>query len=137
MRAAASIYLSFYDETAGNAAMRSALNLPGDPGVWVALALARRGDKEALARAVKVFDMPFGNSGLMVQVPHGNLRKRVLELLSNSLAPLGDRLVVARDLDAAAQDTAQRREVHALLRSHVDLVPIDPWLDVLRTQKID
>src|SRR6185503_4199825 len=47
IRVAGAIYLSLENESEGVRALRSFMELPGDPGAWAALNLARRGDKEA------------------------------------------------------------------------------------------
>ena len=61
----------------------------GDPGAWAALTLARRGHKDRCAAGPGGVPGPCASAerqlmGSMGEVPHRNLQKRVLVLLSNS-----------------------------------------------------
>jgi len=82
VRVAGATYLCFEDEQEGLRARAGLMELPGDPGVWAALGLARRGNRSAMPRALEVFrpapDPPIAHS------MHRNLQARLLVLLSNS-----------------------------------------------------
>ncbi len=58
VRVAGAVYLCFEDAIAGTAALKRMTAADGDPGVWAALTLARRGDKDAVPRALEVFRSP-------------------------------------------------------------------------------
>jgi hypothetical protein len=87
VRVAAAVYLAFDDVEAGKSKLKEFCALDGDPGAWAAVTLARRGDATALERAMKVFDAPGKDN--MEGVPHRNLQKQMLVLLSNSAAASG------------------------------------------------
>jgi hypothetical protein len=132
IRVAGAVYLCFEDLDTGKAELKKLTALEGDPGVWAALTLASRGDKDAVPRILHVFaalkpeqlapgiDRPSDH--------HDNLQKRVLVLLSNS----------AR---AGRVPQPPREGVDALTawwKEHGDKVVLtDPWLKVLEKQKID
>jgi hypothetical protein len=67
----------------------------------------------------------------MSSVPHSNLRKRVVELLSNSAAAAGLELRIS----PASPDA--HREAKAFLAQHPTLVGVDPWAPILAAQKVD
>jgi hypothetical protein len=108
--------------------------------VWAALTLARRGDKGAVPRALEVFrekrrpgaDGEIAEGG-MAAVPHGNLQKRVLVLLSNS-ARAGE-----VPQPPPAKDGGSRLEgLSEWWKAHEKKVILkDPWLAILEKQKVD
>ncbi len=103
------------------------------------MTLARRGHKEAVPRALNVFfekvrsdEENIRESG-MAGVPHGNLQKRVLVLLSNSARVSG--------VPQPAVSEKREEHFHALTRwwqAHENkLTMCDPWLPILEKQKVD
>jgi len=137
VRVAAAIYLSFENEKEGVRALREAMNLPGDPGAWAALNLARRGDKKAAARALDSFLVLPGP--MFYDVPHRNLQKRLLVLFSNSAATSGVRQ--PEPWRYVEDESAQIRLHEDLVRwwnaNASDLVLEDPWFDEWRRLKIE
>ena len=136
VRAAGAVYLGFEDADAGTAALKKLTALDGDPGVWAALTLARRGHKGAVPRALDVFRVRPGDRearGGMAEVPRRNLRKRVLVLLSNSAKAGG--------VPQPALPEAEERQWEYLAgwwKDHGGKVALgDPWLKILEKQKVD
>jgi hypothetical protein len=135
VRVAGAVYLCFEDAHEGVRELKRLTSLPGDAGAWAALALARHGDKNGMARALEVLADP--GAGQMAGVPHRNLQKRTIELLSNSAALSGLNLptVPGPDSDTGlATYVVIRRwweENQHRVRLH------DPWLHQLAAQKID
>jgi hypothetical protein len=136
IRAAGAVYLCFEDFDAGTAALKRTTTADGDPGAWAALTLARRGHKDAVPRALEVFrDLaPAGQEGVgMEEVPHRNLQKRVLVLLSNSARASGVPQPAPPGQPASSFDS-----LLAWWKKHGDrLVVKDPWLGILEQQKVD
>jgi hypothetical protein len=139
VRVAGAVYLCFEDRADGTAALRKLTALKGDPGVWAALALARRGDKGAVPRALQVFAKPRADEEArlhrtgMSGVPHGNLQKRVLVLLSNSAHAGG-----VPQPPLAGEEGARFDELVRWWDRQKDKVALrDPWLETLDKQKID
>ena len=145
IRTAGAVYLCFEDKQAGMTALRSLQAVPGDAGVWAALNLARRGDKTAMPRALRVFEAP-GESN-MEGVPHRNLQKRVLVLLSNSAKksampqPLANFQPPQSDEEEDSENRhAQKLSSHirAWWKQHEQKIELhDPWLPILEQQKVD
>ncbi|MBA4191106.1 MAG: hypothetical protein C0467_24235 [Planctomycetaceae bacterium] len=137
VRVAGAVYLCYEDVDAGTTLLKKLTALEGDPGVWAALTLARRGHKDEVARALEVFrELPKEQKierGGMAGVPHRNLQKRVLVLLSNS-AQAG-----AVPPPTLAEDEA--KQLDSLVqwwKKHAEKVtPQDPWLNLLEKQKVD
>ncbi|MHC5058192.1 MAG: hypothetical protein ACYTKD_26335, partial [Planctomycetota bacterium] len=143
VRVAGAVYLCFEDEKAGTAELRKLTALEGDPGVWAALTLARRGDKSSMPRALEVL-ATLGKSN-MEGVPHRNLQKRLRVLLSNVARASGlprpspPEVDIHRDYDRA-EDRA--RDIHRYFARWWDAhgekaVLRDPWLPILEKRKID
>lgn len=137
IRVAGAVYLCFEDADAGVAALKKLTKLGGDPGVWAALTLARRGHKDAVPRMLEVFHYDAAKDEIprsgMSSVPHRNLQKRVLVLLSNSGRRGGVPLPEIPD---------DEEQVQAFLldwwKRHGDRVVLhDPWMKTLEKQKID
>ena len=136
IRVAGAVYLCFEDAEAGTRALGELSKLDGDPGVWAALTLARRGNKDAVPRALLVFkprEDAGAEEGGMAGVPHGNLEKRVLVLLSNSAKASG-----------APQPVLPRGEAERWeylngwwKENAARLVIADPWSPELEKQKVD
>ena len=158
VRVAAAVYLMFEDEKAATPHLRTFTRLEGDPGVWAALTLARRGDKEAMPRALKVFDTA-GEIDRNGQ-PHDTLIQRLRVLLSNSCQVSGlpmPELKYGPDASERFQmrnaayrfayvdwweGRRQRREAHEANLKWWDankdkIILHDPWLPEFIKQKID
>jgi len=142
VRVAGAVYLCFEDEKAGMLALAGLKDLPGDPGVWAALNLCRRGDLGAVERMLEVFAKA-GETGSMADVPHRNLQKRVQVLLSNSARASGLEQPQTTDLEweQAGDRVAERASDSSYLiwfRANRDKLKLtDPWLEQLRRQKVD
>jgi len=143
VRAAAAVYLCFDDPKAGQDNLRKCLSIEGDPGAWAAIALASRGDKKAMERALEVLAKPM--DGGMASVNHGNLQKRLSVLLSNSADKSGlsqppsppSKHFSGRDERAAIQ-TQYHMDMVAWWKANRDNIELhDPWLPTLEKQKID
>lgn len=148
IRVGGAVYLTFEDEQLGMKHLRELSGLKGDPGVWAALNLVRRGDKAAMPRALEVFDADDSPGG-MVGVPHRNLQLRLLVLLSNSCKASGmempqivlasaARPVQAKDESLAQQALKKENKNLEWWIEHKDTITLsDPWLNDLREQRID
>jgi len=146
IRVAGAVYLCFEDEKLGVKKLRKLTKLKSDPGVWAAINLVRRGDKSAMPRAMEVFD-EMGSSN-MAGVPHGNLQKRLLVLISNSCAfsgipmpklKFGEKDPVNRQLDKR-YITPEQAKTHNMEWWHANkdkIIINDPWLQMLTEQKVD
>jgi len=137
IRVAGAVYLCFDDAEAGTAALKRMTEVNDDPGVWAALTLARRGHKDAVPRALEVFRDPAPTDrrspGNMADVPHSNLQKRVLVLLSNSAQASGVTQPLPPGQPASSFDS-----IVTWWQKYGDkLVLNDPWLGILEKQKID
>lgn len=146
IRVAGAVYLFFENPKEGLAKLRELANLPGDPGVWAALNLARRGDKSVMPRALQIFASE-GKSN-MEGVPHRNLQKRLLVLLSNSARhskvprPLADfEKSKPSDNEGENEVTRSARQYEHLQKwwkQHQEKIELhDPWLPLLEKQKVD
>ena len=141
VRVAGAVYLALEDpEERGLRYLRELQTLDGDSGVWAALALARRGDASVVPRLLRVFDET-GPSN-MAGVPHRNLQKRILVLLSNSAAASG----LPQPLSSGAANSARlhrelsdvRTELGEWWEREGDRVRlVDPWLEELRSKRVD
>jgi hypothetical protein len=144
IRVAGAVYLCYENKDEGIARLKEFVNLPGDAGVWAAINLARRGDKSAMPRALDVFATA-GPSN-MAGVPHLNLQKRVLTLLSNSAhkssIPQPSTSVDISYSDSESVRREKQRKIHQdfLTWWNVNkdrIILYDPWLRLLETQKVD
>lgn len=147
---AGAVYLCFENEKSGMAELEKLEDLDGDPGVWAALNLARRGDKRAVERMLHVFATPPDTVG-MAGAPNRNLRKRVLVLLSNSAKASGlpqpqppyeaDPYRITDDEDAARRKRMSEANTAYFLKWFRDhrgkLRMHDPWLAELTRKKVD
>jgi len=136
LRTAASVYLSFEDEDAGREALRASLMLPGAPGGWAALTLARRGGKDAVPRAIQAMDQD-EPSRLRINVCQG-----LRVLLSNTAAASGRPQPPRLDLDSPddrpARITRFREACEAWWGEHgANTTLTDPWLPLCVERKID
>lgn len=137
VRVAGAVYLCFEDLDAGTAALKKLVALDGDPGAGAALTLARRGDREAVPRALRVYrDPPPGppaeRTG-MSGVPHGNLQTRVLVLLSNAAQAGG-----AAKPALPKAEGEQYEYLAGWWKEHAAKAVLrDPWLKALEKQKVD
>jgi hypothetical protein len=121
MRAAGAVYLAYDDEARAAPLLRTLSNDKGDVGTWAALALARRGDRAALVRAVDALAAPNTRVGL---------RARVIELLSNTAASVKKPTPVHE-----GDDGDGHKKALAFLKDNPSAVPVDPWLSVLKAQR--
>jgi hypothetical protein len=131
IRVAGAVYLCFEDKEAGIKKLGELSKLPGDPGTWAAINLVRRGNKEAMARALEVY----ANDGKsnMEGVPHRNLQKRLLVLLSNSAQSSG---VEMPHFQLGGDDGGKPiKQWWSQVKSKIKLH--DPWLELLEKQKVD
>jgi hypothetical protein len=126
VRVCGAVYLCYENEERGMAALRKVASLEGTPGAWAAVTLARRGDKEAVPRALEVCREEEDLEAL-------NLRNQLLILLSNSARAGG-----------APQPEPPRREKEEFdyltrwWKENKDKLALrDPWLKLLEKQKID
>lgn len=151
VRVTGATYLCFEDEAMGKAKLRELMKLPGNPGIWAALTLARHGDKSAMDRALDALKSPpienrFG-SGKFVQInyarqfSHLHLPERVMILLTNSAKQSGIPLPYPTT-PASGRPADYRAWAYEHFRSwwenhRADLVLHDPWLSILEKQNID
>lgn len=139
VRVAAAVYLCFESESQGKQALAKLTSLPGDAGAWAALTLARRGDKNALPRALQVLQErePLEMAG----VPHKNLQKRVMELISNSANTSGIGLPNPWNPEYSSEETvafAIYADLYGWWQANADRITLrDPWLEMLAAKKID
>lgn len=149
VRVMAAIYLCFENKESGLTHLKACSQLPGDEGAWAALTLARRGDKEALSRALQVFSpdeqaerATYNRTNL-----HYILQQRLMILLSNSAhagglpaPPSFDNYSIYYPEFGAGVE-ARSLLLKALSKwwaEHSDAILLhDPWLDVLDKAKRD
>lgn len=141
VRTAAAVYLSFEDSTAGVAELRKLISEPGFPGAWAAVALASRGDKAAVLRAL---DCLQEEDGVAVDGRYASdLRHRLRVLLSNSAARNGVELPPvwkARQYqpDSGPVGDTNWLEYQAWWSQVRDQIVIcDPWYPLLAHLKVD
>lgn len=99
--------------------------------------LARRGDKDAVPRALEVSrdPAPAGRESMpgMAEVAHRNLQKRVLVLLSNSAGSSGVPQPAPPGEPPSSFDSFL-----AWWEKYGDTLALnDPWLVILEQQKVD
>jgi hypothetical protein len=144
IRVAGAVYLCYENREEGIARLKEFVNLPGDAGVWAAINLARRGDKSVMPRALDVFATA-GPSN-MAGVPHSNLQKRVLTLLSNSAhkssLPQPSTAVKIFYGDSESERREKQKKIHQDFLAWWDvnkdrIILYDPWLSLLEIQKVD
>ena len=124
IRVAGAVYLCFEDCELGMAALRDLMQIEGDPGAWAALTLARRGDARAMPRALQVFES--AGDADMRGVPHQNLQKRLLVLLSNSTKASG------------VPWPERGIDIRTWWRQNAEKIRlVDPWFETLEKQKVD
>lgn len=145
IRVAGAVYLCFEDEKEGTARLTELTKLEGDPGVWAALSLARRGDKSAMPRALRVFQT--AAAGGMETSEHLNLQLRLRVLLSNSAknsglpqpSPPSEEQIteVNDDTVAAFQKKTYDYWVGWWKVNDGKVILADPWLPLLAKRKVD
>ena len=139
IRVAGAVYLCFEDEVEGCTALKRLSDLDGDPGIWAALTLARRGHKDAIPRLFQVFrDLRTPEEREkatgMSSVPHDNLACRVLVLLSNSARCSG----VDQPPAVYIRDGKAFQPLTVWWQAHEkDLNLYDVWMPELAKQHID
>ena len=145
IRVAGAVYLTFENPALGASKLEELSKLPGDPGGWAALNLARRGRKSAVPRALELFSVA-GERGHMSGVPHQNLQLRLLALLSNSAAAAGlPQPAPPEEPGYEAGEEAHKKYQANFYNYFVRwwgenrerLEVRDPWLEILARQKVD
>ena len=145
IRVAGAVYLCFESRELCLPKLEELSALPGDPGAWAALNLARRGRKEAVPRALELFASA-GARGHMSGVPHENLQLRLVVLLSNSAAASGlPQPSPPPEPDYEAGAAAFKQYQESFHRHYADwwranrekIQLRDPWLSLLEQQKVD
>jgi hypothetical protein len=145
IRVAGAVYLAFENPALGVSKLEELTRLPGDPGGWAALNLARRGHKSAVPRALEMFSVA-GARGHMSGVPHENLQLRLLVLLSNSAAASGlPQPSPPAEPNYEAGEAAFKKHQEEYYRYFVrwwgenrEKIELrDPWLETLARQKVD
>jgi len=127
VKTAAAVYLYFENREQSIRYLADMTKFNGDPGVWAAVTLARRGDKNAMRRALQVFTAPCQPED---EVVHRLLQRRVLALLVNSCRYSGVALPTF--------DQKWRTKIIPWWRSHADKITlVDPWLPTLDSRKCD
>lgn len=133
VRAAGAVYGCFHAKEKCQALLREAAGLPGEAGQWVAVVRVSRGDKDAMPRALTLFDAK-DNAG-MVTVPRRNLEKRLRVLLSNSAAAGG---LPQPERGVSGEDVPLKDLYAAWWQQHGASVTLtDPWLADLDAQHVD
>ncbi|MBI3823133.1 MAG: hypothetical protein HY289_10705 [Planctomycetes bacterium] len=128
VRVAGAIYLCFENEKVGMGELAELSKLEGEAGGWAALTLARRGQKEAVPRVLKLFGGSQRASRFEV-----NLRLNALVLFSNSAKKAGVAQPPSERFGAVEFETIQ-----GWWQKHADKITLhDPWLETLSKQKID
>jgi hypothetical protein len=137
IRVAGAVYLCFDDLETGMKELKKLTVLDGDPGAWAALTLARRGQKDAVPRALEVFREPTEKEKIarfgVKDAPHRNLQLRVLELLSNSAYASG----VVQPTVSSTRDAQTDALTKWWQKYNGKLMLSDPWLSILEKQQID
>ncbi len=138
IQVAGAVYLCFEDLEMGKKYLKDFQTLEGTSGSWAALNLARRGDKSAMPRALEM--LASNGPDHMAGVPHRNLQKRLIVLLSNSAKASGLILVDTSDMDQAMRIPLD--DLHAKLTTwwtanQKNIVIHDPWLPHCEAQKVD
>jgi hypothetical protein len=139
IRVAAAVYLCFDAKDAAVAALKRLTAVEGPPGAWAALTLVRRGDKEAVTRALDLIPTKkqLENTDTILKDRKDRTRQtladHLLTVLSNA-AQAGnapqiefpvERALAFEDVDRWWQQIRDR----AVLG--------DPWMGILEKQKID
>lgn len=145
VRVAGAVYLTFENASLGASKLEELSGLPGDPGSWAALNLARRGHKSAVPRALELLSVA-GARGHMSGVPHENLQLRLLALLSNSAAASGLPQPEPPEPPAYEAAEGEHKKHQADYYNYFvrwwgencgRLEVRDPWLEILARQKVD
>ena len=135
VRVAGAVYLCFENENEGVEALKKLTALEGTPGGWAALTLARRGHKEAMPRAIKLFPEQWTAEDRLENfgTVHENLQNHLLVLLSNSAsAGKAPQFRAPKDRKPTSENLLTWWKQH-----QEKLVLRDPWMEVLSKQKID
>lgn len=139
IQVAGATYLCFESEHEGIRELRTRMKFSGDPGVWAAINLARRGDAGAIPRALEVLAAPSDPTFLAEW--HRTLESRLMELLSNSAKASGVPLPSLDGISTYDQsEWRSQRFARYLLWWHTYDKRIhltDPWLSELSRQRVD
>ena len=130
IRVAGAVYLSREEDTSSAKPLEQLVDLEGDPGVWAALNLVRRGRKTAMPRALRVFNSR-GNDDLS-SACHRNLQKRLLLLLANSCKASG---IEMPDVAIGPGETLKMLEWWTANQDKIVIHP--PPREIVRRQEVD
>jgi hypothetical protein len=134
VQVSAAVYMAFENEEAGLRALRKFAELPGDPGTWAALALARRGETDVVPRLLEVFQHR-QRMGSFTKL----LRDQTRILLSNSASASNIRQPALPLLLGSAEQNFDYYNFYMNWwkdnQPHLQLH--DPWFEMLAEQKID
>ncbi|MHC4502076.1 MAG: hypothetical protein ACYTFI_02140 [Planctomycetota bacterium] len=148
IRVAAAVYLCFENRKLGVRWLRKLSKLKGDPGVWAALTLARRGHASAMPRVLELF-APTGRENEEGIVIKSLLLDRVYVLLSNtckaSAIPYPQPPPLSfpeQDDDGDFDDVSYQKSVYRYYvrwwrENRKRAVLSDPWFPILEKQKVD
>lgn len=142
IKASAAVYLCFDERKEGEEALRKMAMIKGDAGAWSALALASRGDKSAMLRALEV--MAAHHEGLVLTGNRGNLQKRLRVLLSNAASASGVPQPPSSPKEYAewSERMLIQKQWHEALvnwwKANQEKITLaDPWAKILEDQKVD
>lgn len=148
IRVMAAIYLCFENKAEGLKHLRQHTRLPDDAGAWAALTLARRGEKEAMPRALEVFVSKDEREPNLTP-GRGNFRfilqQRLLALLSNSAKRNGlpafsfeNYATSHPEFGAGEARDFQIKAFQKWWTDHSATIELhDPWMAVLEKEKRD
>jgi hypothetical protein len=126
--------MAFENKEAGLRALSKFAELPGDPGTWAALALARRGETDVVPRLLEVFQHR-RRMGSFTKL----LRDQTRILLSNSASASNIRQPALPLLLGSAEQNFDYYNFYMNWwkdnQPHLQLH--DPWFEMLAEQKVD
>lgn len=134
LRVAGQVFLCFDDLGSGMTALKDLEALDGDPGAWAALTRARRGAKDSMPRALRLFEVATSKEG-DVDVRH-LLQGKLIVLLSNSAhAGGGPPPPWSRESAASGAIFDPLNDWWKENEARIQLV--DPWLPLLEEKRSD
>lgn len=152
VQVAAAIHLGFEDRELGRMALLPRLDLPGDAGVWAALALVQYGERAAIPRLLRVFEEG-PQRKLISGAFHRAMIARVLVALSNigAASEMDIPQIDPRYLDRpagcaiwfganswAGPIRSPERELRAWWEANCSTLDVvDPWAEELRARRVD
>ncbi|MFO1438570.1 MAG: hypothetical protein U1F81_09615 [Verrucomicrobiaceae bacterium] len=142
IKTSAAVYLCFDDAKQGKEELSKLLTLQGDAGAWAAIALASRGEKDAMPRALEVMGIPEDYG--MNSMNHRNLQLRLRVLLSNvaSTSGVSQPPGPAKEYADGPERAIIYQQWHESLSKWWDVNQYkiklaDPWAKFLDEQKVD